>query len=128
MALSDYEKEVLAQMERGLKEEDPQLAHTLTSSLPVDDSEPTRLSPRRIALGSIVAVVGLAVVVGGVSAQILWLSITLGTIGFVLMVGGVLWALKGDRDTAPRKQPRSGSDSSSFMDRQRDRWENRDRN
>ena len=64
MALSDYEKRVLAEMEQHLRQQDPDLADTMAASLPepAEKQEPTvskPLSPRKIALGSIMATVGL---------------------------------------------------------------------
>ncbi len=129
MALSDYEKQVLAQMEAQLKEADPSLASVMTSSLP---DEPVRqpggrLSPRRIALGSIIGIGGLAIILGGVSLGFGWSAALLGVLGFVLMVGGVLLAVKTDKaggalggQRPVRKKP-SGAD---FMERQRSKWDN----
>lgn len=133
MALSEYEKQVLAQMEAQLKAADPSLASVMTSSM---DAEPERTvqgsySPRRIALGSIVGVSGLAVVLGGVSIGFGFPAVLLGVLGFLMMVGGVLWALK--RDSVSPQQSRGGGTAApkqakgDFMERQRSRWEERGR-
>lgn len=129
MALSDYEKQVLAGMEAQLREADPKLASVMTSSLPDDSLKaPGKLSPRRIALGSIVAILGLAIVVVGVSLGVGIWAIVLGVVGFVFMVGGVLWALKVDRDpTASVKEKSKSERSGDFMSRQRERWEKHNR-
>lgn len=139
MALSEYEKQVLAEMEAQLNEADPSLASVMTSSLPAETpaAKTGQLSPRRIALGSIIAVVGLAVVVSGVSLGFGIWAIVLGVLGFSMMVGGVLLALK----TSVVEDPSSGSakkrthptDSGTsmnpkdFMSRQQERWDRREK-
>lgn len=129
MALSDYEKQVLAQMEEQLREADPSLASVMTSSLPGKESDPApgRFSPRRVALGSIIGIGGLAVVVLGVSFGYGWAAVLFGVLGFVLMVGGVLLALKTDPG-APRKAPTAREAApKDFMARQQERWDRRGR-
>lgn len=132
MALSDYERQILSQMEAELQEEDPKLASVLTSSLPeTNEAGSSRLSARNIALGSIVAIAGLAIVVIGVSLSGIAWSIALGIVGFAFMVGGVLWALKPIKVDAQslasgRADSRSGQkDAGGFMDKQRERWQRR---
>lgn len=94
MALSDYEKQVLEQMEAQLRKQDPDLASAMSSSAP-DEAKPIgKLRPRTIALGSIIAIVGLAVILGGVSLGYGIWAIVLGILGFGLMVAGVLLALR----------------------------------
>lgn len=137
MALSDYEKQVLAEMEQHLRQQDPDLADTMASSLPdLPEAEPMGpprrpLSPRRIALGSILAAVGLAVVLIGVTIAVPLWTILLGATGFALMVGGVLLALSADKEEPdfsgkPPVTP-SPSTKSSREERQarrRERWQN----
>lgn len=133
MALSEYEKQVLAEMEAQLKEADPSLASVMTSSLPEEkaDSFSGHLSPRRIALGSILAVIGLAVVLFGVSLGFAVWTAVLGVVGFVMMVGGVLLALKtdsgGGSGRPAMKSGRKQKDPRDFMRRQQDRWDKRER-
>ena len=55
MALSDYEKQVLEQMEEEFRRADPAFASQMES--PIEDHAPLRLSPRRIAAGALLAVV-----------------------------------------------------------------------
>ncbi len=127
MALSEYEKQVLAQMEQELKQQDPKLASVMTSSLPSDEVTQTKLSARRIAVGSIVAIAGLAVVVIGVTMSQIWATILFGVIGFVLMVFGVMWALHSVPSEPKERRPAEPKADSGFMDRQRDRWNERGR-
>ena len=151
MALSDYEKRVLAEMEQHLRQQDPELADTMAASLPEPAvvEEPTRskpLSPRKIALGSIMAAVGLAILLVGVGMSATWLTILLGALGFALMVGGILYALtpssKAGTDTSGPYRGSGGPSTSSGPDgpagppkptreereaKRRERWENRGR-
>lgn len=131
MALSDYEKQVIAEMEKQLKKADPSLASVMTSSLPEEEtktSQPGQLSPRRIAIGAILAVVGLAVVILGVTLGFGIWAVLLGVAGFFLMVGGILLALKTDpRKTRPRQSKRGDKPPKKFMEGQQDRWDRHDR-
>lgn len=131
MALSDYEKQVLADMEAQLKQADPSLSSIMSDSLPDAPpaaTPPGRLSPRRIALGSMVSIVGLVIIVGGVTLGFGPWGVILGVLGFVLMVVGIMWALRVD---APKpSQPKNDgnpkkNDKARFMDRQQDRWDRR---
>lgn len=139
MALSDYEKKILAEMEQHLRQQDPDLADAMSKAAPPAPSTPpseSNLSPRRIALGSILAAAGLAIVLVGVTIGFSVLTVVLGAVGFLMMVAGVLYALSSDRtktadgERAPRpaaKRP-SGSTSSTKAareQRRKDRWENR---
>ncbi len=143
MALSEYEKRVLAEMEQHLRQQDPELADTMASSLPepVVEEKPAAskpLSPRKIALGSILAAVGLTVLLVGVGMSSTILTIVLGATGFAMMVGGVLYALspssadEGKKGTAGTTQsPAPKPSQSSRREREakrRERWENRGSN
>lgn len=130
MALSDYEKQVIAEMEKQLKKADPSLASVMMSSLPdskVKAGSGGRLSPRRVAIGSILTVVGLSTVLFGVTMGFGIWAVLLGALGFILMVGGILFALKTDQ----KKMKMTGTtpkvkNKKKFMDGQAERWENRD--
>lgn len=141
MPLSEHEQRVLAQMEKALYAEDPRLVSTLQSTTTVT------VDRRRLVLGILLALGGLALVVFGVMSNLIWL----GAAGFVLMVvGGVLAASpsRGDRrkpgsgptpggqgvpptGRAPQgpgaksKGPRRGSGSTGFMDRMEQQWDKR---
>ena len=136
MALSEYEKQILAEMEQHLRQQDPDLADTMASSLPEPEQAPERapsapLSPRRIALGSILAAVGLAVVLLGVTIGLALWAILLGVAGFACMVGGVLLALRTDKNALPtndgvRQAQKAPKISKEERDAQRrERWQNR---
>ena len=129
MPLSEHEQKLLDQMERALYAEDPSFATQMKGH-----GRPAATKTRLIA-GIIIAVLGLAVVVLGVSAA----SIPLGVVGFLIMVAGVAWAATPQRTApaegarpAPRKPGRPerktrGGSSSSFLQKMDDRWERRRR-
>ena len=76
--LSEHEQRLLEQIERALVDDDPKFA----SSVRTGDR---RLKARRkLQLGALLVVVGLAVLVGGAVAP----SVPLGVLGFLVMFGG----------------------------------------
>ena len=134
MALTEYEKKVLEQMEESLREEDPALASQMYE--PVSEESDAEVptgprGPRRIALGLTGAVLGMVVLVVAVSLGYSAVSILLGIAGFSLTVAGVLYALsrpggKGnaaERSASGKKNKGGGWDS--FIQDQERRWDNR---
>ena len=78
MPLSEHEQRLLEQIERALVDDDPKFA----SSVRTGDR---RLKARRkLQLGALLVVVGLAALIGGAIAP----SVVLGVIGFLVMFGG----------------------------------------
>ncbi|MGY1832226.1 DUF3040 domain-containing protein [Geodermatophilus sp. SYSU D01180] len=76
--LSEHEQRLLEQIERALVDDDPKFA----SSVRTGDR---RLRARRkLQLGALLVVVGLAVLVGGAVVP----SVPLGVLGFLVMFGG----------------------------------------
>ena len=130
MALTEYEKKILEQMEASLREEDPALASQMSSpTLDEDDNESARgpRTPRRIALGFAGAVLGVAVSLGYSI-----ISILLGVAGFALTVAGILYALSrpeaasSDRSRAPKQKKNNESGGwDSFIQDQERRWDDR---
>lgn len=113
MPLSEYEQRVLAQMEQHLRDADPGLEKSLSSR--------GRIDVKKLSIGVLGTIVGLGVLVAGVATTQVWLGI----LGFVGMLGGVLYATThsgGTRAPGTAKAPRS---TSGFMDRQQERWEKR---
>lgn len=139
MALSDYEKQVLAEMEQHLRQQDPSLADAMAKAAPSDPEpkEPSNpLSVRRIAIGGILAAGGLGVVLVGVSMGFSLLTVVLGAVGFLMMVGGVLYALstenpfgkgkdKKQAATASVKPAASSKARPSRQQERRKRWQER---
>ncbi len=119
MALSDYEKQVLAQMEAQLQNEDPKMADRMRqTSTKVGESTASR--PRRVAFGVVLVLIGAVVLVGGLIA-----TPYLKGMEFLGTAIGVLSKSPASKP-APHGQP-AGAPASrgSFMDRQNERWERR---
>ena len=134
MALTEYEKKVLEQMEASLREEDPALASQMSAPAAAEESEPSRgpRAPRRIALGFGGATLGMVVLVVAVSLGYSIISILLGVAGFALTVAGILYALScpgsasSDRSRAPKqKKTKESGGWDSFIQDQERRWDDR---
>jgi len=123
--LSDHEQKLLAQMEQALYAEDPKFATTLTGRQRGVGS----LSRALVGIGSVA--VGLTLIIVGISIGQLWLSV----IGFVVMFGGVVFAVAAPapsktKATAarPGSSPQRGAaprQKSTFVQRMEERWERR---
>ncbi|OIH92759.1 DUF3040 domain-containing protein [Curtobacterium sp. MCBA15_001] len=124
MPLSEQEQRLLEEMERSLYQNDSDFVARVTRR----QGRPTYTS---ITLGVLGALAGVAVVILGLAMR----QPLIGVLGFVVMLAGVLFALRpGMR--APRssskapRTPSSGgargsSSGGSFMDRMNDRWDKR---
>ena len=114
MPLSEHEQRLLDEMERNL--------YGGTSDVH-SASTAVRPSYRSLALGVIVAVVGIATLIVGVTSQL----IIVGVVGFVVMFVGVLLAARpGKQGTSPAKSAQSKNRArsrSSFMQRMEQRWD-----
>ena len=131
MALSEREQQVLRDLESQLHHDDPDLAQTLQR----EERRLSRPSPRHIGGGVALVLIGLALLITGVSVRHNLLSVLLGVAGFLVSVGGVTLSLTRQEATGGTRRPatdgRSGRDRSSkrkrssFMDRQSERWERR---
>ena len=118
MALSDYEKQVLEEMEAQFDHQPSSFrdhvredAHSPRSS--------SKLSPKRVAVGSLMIVAGLLILVAAVSLGYSVISLIVGVAGFLFMLGGAWYALQTPRVFRP------GAKRSSFMQRQEERWDRR---
>lgn len=125
MPLSEHEQRLLAEMEKQLHE-DPQFADSLRK---VESAG--RYSTRNIAIGLLTAVVGLALVLVGISLnQIAVVGIIVGIVGFGLMSFGVYLAL-AKRPGMAASAEAGGSQpphrSSSYMARLEQQWDDRHR-
>jgi Protein of unknown function (DUF3040) len=108
MPLSDHEQRMLDQIESALYAEDPKFASSVRGG--------TLRAPsaRRRLQGAALFVIGLAMLVSGVAfpaTQISGFPI-LSVVGFVVMFGGVVFAITGPR-RAPGGRDRSGGESGS---------------
>lgn len=120
MPLSEQEQRLLDEMERHLMRNDADVV-----SAPRDGRT---LSYRNIVYGTILVLLGLGGLIVGVSQQL----IVVGVIGFVVMLGGVIFAVTpgkatgkapAEPDITRARAPKQTS--ASFMDRMNDRWDKR---
>lgn len=125
MPLSEQEQKLLDEMERSLYHNDADFVSAVGNGR-------GRLNYGALVLGILLAVVGLVVVIVGVSSRLP----IVGIVGFVVMFTGVLVALRPSRATTPGRVASSGArtatsssaarkPSGGLMDRFNDRWEKR---
>ena len=135
MPLSEHEQLMLEQMERALYAEDPKFATAL------EGSELRRYTRKRVYQSVAGFLVGIALLMAGMVAQQIWVSV----VGFLVMLGCAVLAVTGWRKapkngeqqqgqqgarqsgsgsgSAPtRRQPRSRR---SMMNRIEERWQRR---
>ncbi|MFW3170691.1 DUF3040 domain-containing protein [Geodermatophilus sp. CPCC 206100] len=112
MPLSEHEQRLLEQIERALVDDDPKFASSVRSG---DRRIKAR---RRLQLGALLVLVGMAVLVGGAVAP----SVPLGVLGFLVAFGGLALAVlnyrsatgaveagsAGPAGAAPRRGGRGG--------------------
>jgi len=120
MPLSEQEQRLLEEMERSLYQNDADFVATARPGQ-------GRTNYRFVAVGVLVAVLGVAALVAGVIIQ----QPLVGVLGFAIMFVGVLLAVAPPRRGAATDAPpaaRSSSNRSqgpSFMDSLNDRWDRR---
>jgi hypothetical protein len=123
--LSDHEQRMLEQMERALYAEDPKFATAL------EGSELRTFTRKRVYQAIAGFLVGIALLMGGMVAQLIWLSV----VGFVIMLGCAVIAVTGWRKApapgegaAPAgggKGQRPHKQRRSMMTRMEERWQRR---
>jgi len=131
--LSEHEQHLLEQMEQAMYAEDPKFASAMRGRTPKARQR------RRLLLGCVGVLVGLVLVVLGVTNSVIWLSV----LGFVLMLAGAAFAATPERKAGPvgmvgrdgspiprrgggaTRAPRRSRPSGSFMERMEQRWERR---
>ena len=95
MPLSEHEQRMLEQMERALYAEDPKFATAL------EGSELRRYTRKRVYQASAGFLVGIALLMAGMVAQQIWVSVS----GFLVMLGCAVIAV-----TSWRKAPKPGEE------------------
>ena len=133
MPLSEHEQHLLEQMEQAMYAEDPKFASAMRGRTPKARQR------RRLLLGCVGVLVGLALVVLGVARSLIPLAV----VGFVLMLAGAAFAAAPERKPGPvligrdgapvprrsrggaTRAPRSSRSGGSFMQRMEQRWERR---
>ncbi|WP_405013749.1 DUF3040 domain-containing protein [Kitasatospora sp. NBC_01539] len=120
MPLSEHEQRLLEQMERALYAEDPKFASAL------EGTGLRTYTRRRVYLAAAGFVVGIALLMGGMVAQQIWVSV----IGFLVMLGCAVLAVTGWRRGAlghgagPKASP-APRRKANVMDRMEQRWQRR---
>jgi len=111
MPLSDHEQRMLDQIESALYAEDPKFASSVRGG---GLRAPTA---RRRLQGAALFVVGLAMLVSGVAFHATWIGTLpiLSIFGFIVMFGGVVFAITGPR--LSNRPATSGSNSGSLRQR-----------
>ena len=89
MALSDYEKKMLAELEAQLTNEDPSFARNMKPAAPEVEAISRQLSVRNLVLGILGLVAGIAILIGGISAPKMW---WLGLLGVIIMFASVWYS------------------------------------
>ena len=123
MPLSEHEQRMLEQMERALYAEDPKFATAL------EGSGLRRYTRRRVYQAVAGFLVGIALLMAGMVAKQVWLSV----VGFLVMLACAVLAVTGWRKAPkPGEQPaggpqarRQGRQRRSMMDRIEQRWQRR---
>jgi len=118
MALSEREQRLLEEMERNLYDNEADVVTTL-GMRPVPNF-------RAIAIGAIVAIIGVITMVTGVSQDIT----ILGILGFVVLFSGVMVAVAipgkpQEMSTTSGSAQKPAQGKGSFMDQLNERWERR---
>lgn len=131
MPLSDHEQRMLDQIESALYAEDPKFASS------VRGGNLRAPSARRRLQGGVLFVVGLAMLVAGIALKATWIASLpiLSVVGFVIMFGGVVFAITGPRKaaaggdkSAPEEggpRPKKPKGSGGFTSRMEDRFRRR---
>lgn len=129
MPLSEHEQRMLEQMERALYAEDPKFATAL------EGSGLRTYTRRRVYQAVAGFLVGIALLMAGMVAQQIWISV----VGFLVMLGCAVLAVTGWRKAPRQGQQQARADSAgaagaparrprqrrSMMNRIEDRWQRR---
>ncbi|MFJ4679418.1 MULTISPECIES: DUF3040 domain-containing protein [Kitasatospora] len=118
MPLSEHEQRLLEQMERALYAEDPKFASAL------EGTGLRTYTRRRVYLAVAGFVAGIALLMGGLVTQVIWVSV----VGFLVMLGCAVLAVtawrRGPAGHGPRQAPPPRR-KTGVMDRMEQRWQRR---
>jgi len=118
--LSEHEQRLLEQMERALYAEDPKFASAL------EGTGLRTYTRRRVYLAVAGFVAGIALLMGGMVAQLIWVSV----VGFLVMLGCAVLAVTAWRrgpiaHTAGPRPTSTPRRKAGVMDRMEQRWQRR---
>ncbi|MCV2491389.1 DUF3040 domain-containing protein [Geodermatophilus sp. YIM 151500] len=99
MPLSEHEQRLLEQIERALVDDDPKFASSVRTG---DRRGKAR---RKLQIGGLLAVVGLALLIGGAVAP----SVVLGVLGWLVMFGGAALVVLNYRSATGAAEGSPGS-------------------
>ncbi|MBD7993754.1 DUF3040 domain-containing protein [Arthrobacter sp. Sa2CUA1] len=123
MALSEHEQRLLDQLEQQLHAEDPKFANSMASS------GGRGMSTRRIVLGALMAVAGIAVLILGISLESPF-NIIVGILGFMIMGAGMYYATtkgKPSQERVPAGKKEREATPRGFMSNLESKWDERKR-
>ncbi|MEV4555924.1 DUF3040 domain-containing protein [Kitasatospora sp. NPDC049285] len=119
MPLSEHEQRLLEQMERALYAEDPKFASAL------EGTGLRTYTRRRVYLAVAGFVAGIALLMGGMVAQLIWVSV----VGFLVMLGCAVLAVtawrRGPAGHGGSRQASAPRRKANVMDRMEQRWQRR---
>lgn len=130
--LSDYEKEVLEELEAEFRSDRSPASKSARAAAQQHDRQTRRaelpsFSPRRLALGLLIAFLGMVGLLTAVTLGYSVLSIVLGVFSFSVAVAGIYYALRRPNEALTTSSPEKASFYRRFMERQERRWEERER-
>ena len=106
MPLSDHEQQLLDQLEKQLRSEDPRFAQNITQPRSEAGSP---ISAKRFVGGALALIAGAAVVVASIYLFELPFNVIGGVIGFAIMVLGGYWAVAGNETASAPAAGTTGS-------------------
>lgn len=123
MALSDYERKMLEELENQLSDEDPSFAEALAPEGAAGNSVPGEftIAPRNLVLGLLIIILGLGVMIGGVAIE----QVLVGILGVAVIFAGFWYLSNGIKRTAGKARPKKASGGPagpSFMEKQAQEW------
>lgn len=123
MALSDYERKMLEELEAQLSDSDPKFAETIAPENPT--ATRLALSVKNMVIGLVIAVVGIGVLIAGVMIEI----IPVGFLGVIIMGVGFWYATSGmtskEVPVTGKTEKKWPTAKDSFMNMQNSMWNQR---
>ncbi|MFM6980015.1 MAG: DUF3040 domain-containing protein [Micrococcales bacterium] len=124
MALSDREKKVLEELERGLYADDAEFAERVkaTSEKPPKRTSTNSTNPAaRLVAGSALAVAGLSVLILAVTIQVM----LIGIVGFIIMLIGLVIGSSNWSNSSLSSKPAKSKTAKPGTNFFEDRWNRR---